>query len=62
MIWISTAVGLAVLGLAVLGVLGARVFVAARDLSRELDRTRQRLERHSGEFRVRIGTNRDGQG
>ncbi|WP_285706144.1 hypothetical protein [Microtetraspora sp. NBRC 16547] len=62
MIWISTAVGLAVLGLAVLGVLASRVFVAARGLSREIDRTRQRLEHHSGDFRVKIGTNQDGHG
>ncbi|MCC5581913.1 MULTISPECIES: hypothetical protein [Microtetraspora] len=62
MIWISASVALAVIGLAVLGVLASRVLVAARGLSREIDRTRQRLERHSGDFRVGIGTNQDGHG
>lgn len=42
--WILLCVALAVVGLAVLGVLAFRVFAAVRELGREVERTRQRLE------------------
>ncbi|WP_214109196.1 hypothetical protein [Acrocarpospora catenulata] len=44
MAWIYLAVGLGVAGLAVLGVLTARVLSAVRGLDRELDLARRRLE------------------
>ncbi|MFJ2033584.1 hypothetical protein [Streptosporangium sp. NPDC087985] len=44
MVWIFAAVALAFAGLVVLGFLGLRVLLAARDLGREVDRTRRRLE------------------
>jgi uncharacterized membrane protein YciS (DUF1049 family) len=43
MFWIFAAVGLATAGLIVLGFLSVRVLVAARGLTREIDRSRQRL-------------------
>lgn len=43
MVWIFAAVGLATLGLVVLAVLSVRVWVAARGLGREVERTRRLL-------------------
>lgn len=62
MTWIFAAVGLAVAGLAVLAVLTARVFAAARDLGQEVDRTRKRLNQTGDEHPVRIGAFRDRDG
>ncbi|GAT68697.1 hypothetical protein HS048_23735 [Planomonospora sp. ID91781] len=44
MSWILAAVGLGFAGVAVLGLMGARVLLATRELGREVDRTRRRLE------------------
>ncbi|GGL17348.1 hypothetical protein [Planomonospora parontospora] len=44
MSWILAAVGLGFAGVAVLGLMGARVLFATRELGREVDRTRRRLE------------------
>ncbi|RCG29783.1 hypothetical protein DQ384_19640 [Sphaerisporangium album] len=44
MMWIYVAVGLAVAGLVPLGFLTARVLVAVRGLTREIERTAGRLE------------------
>ncbi|MBG0816759.1 hypothetical protein [Planomonospora sp. ID82291] len=44
MSWILAAVGLGLAGAAVLGLMGARVLLATRELGREVDRTRRRLE------------------
>ncbi|MEU9889123.1 hypothetical protein [Sphaerisporangium sp. NPDC051011] len=44
MMWIYVTVGLAVAGLVPLGVLTARVLVAVRGLTREIERTAGRLE------------------
>jgi uncharacterized membrane-anchored protein YhcB (DUF1043 family) len=55
MIWIYAAVGLGVAGLAVLGVLTARVLVAARGLGREIDRARKRIEPAQARLRAEIG-------
>ncbi|GAA4220245.1 hypothetical protein FHR32_006450 [Streptosporangium album] len=42
--WIFAAVALAFMGLLVLGVLGFRVLLAARELGKEVERTSRRLE------------------
>ncbi|MEU9833803.1 hypothetical protein AB0D67_19965 [Streptosporangium sp. NPDC048047] len=42
--WIFAGTGLALAGLALLAVLGLRVLVAARELGREVDRARRRIE------------------
>ncbi|WP_433238223.1 hypothetical protein ACQPYK_30400 [Streptosporangium sp. CA-135522] len=44
MSWIFAAVALAFTGVVVLGFLGVRVLLAIRELGREVDRTRERLE------------------
>ncbi|GII61217.1 hypothetical protein Skr01_13020 [Sphaerisporangium krabiense] len=44
MTWIYLAVGLAVAGLAPVALLTARVLVAVRGLTREMERTARRLE------------------
>jgi hypothetical protein len=69
MTWTFAAVGLATAGLAVLGFLSAQVFVAARGLGREIDRTRRRLapvlDEHGeqrDELRVAIGAIKEGRG
>jgi hypothetical protein len=42
--WVMLFIGLAFAGLAVLGVCAVKVFLAVRELGRELQRTRERLE------------------
>ncbi|ACZ88595.1 MULTISPECIES: hypothetical protein [Streptosporangium] len=56
MSWIFAAVALATTGLVVLGFLGVRVLLAARELGREVDRTRRRLEPAHTLFRGQVGT------
>jgi uncharacterized membrane protein YhiD involved in acid resistance len=55
MIWVSSAVGLASAGLVVLGFLSVRVWVAARGLGREVERTRRLLAPEQAEIREKIG-------
>jgi hypothetical protein len=62
MTWIFVAVGLAVAGLVVLGVLTARVFIAMRALSREIGRVGRRLEPALAEFRTDLRSLRHPQG
>ncbi|MFF8846088.1 hypothetical protein ACF08N_25790 [Streptomyces sp. NPDC015127] len=45
MFWPMLAIALGFLGVAVLGVLGIKVFVEARRLGREVARTAQRIDR-----------------
>ncbi|GIH29112.1 hypothetical protein Aph01nite_74220 [Acrocarpospora phusangensis] len=61
MSWIYAAAGLGVAGLAVLGVLAARVLTAARGLGRELDRARRRIEPAHARLRAEIA-NRPSEG
>jgi hypothetical protein len=56
MFWVSAAVGLAFAGLVVLGCLSVRVWVAARGLGREVQRTRRLLAPEQAEIRGRIRT------
>ncbi|GAA3113891.1 hypothetical protein GCM10010466_01230 [Planomonospora alba] len=44
MSWILAAAALALAGVAVLGLMGARVLLATRELGRQVERTRRRLE------------------
>ncbi|MET8162062.1 hypothetical protein ABZT47_37370 [Sphaerisporangium sp. NPDC005289] len=55
MTWIFVAVGLAVVGLVPLAVLSARVVVAARGLSREIERANGRLAPVQGRLKAAIG-------
>ncbi|MET8143807.1 hypothetical protein ABZU32_26180 [Sphaerisporangium sp. NPDC005288] len=55
MTWIFVAVGLAVAGLVPLAVLSARVVVAARGLSREIERANGRLAPVQGRLKAAIG-------
>ncbi|WP_248963134.1 hypothetical protein [Sphaerisporangium perillae] len=55
MTWIYVAVGLAVAGLVPLAVLAARVVVAVRGLSHEIERATRRLEPVQGRLRAAVG-------
>ncbi|MER6915679.1 hypothetical protein ABT354_28740 [Streptomyces sp. NPDC000594] len=60
MFWSMLAVALGFLGIAVLGVLGIRVFVEARRLGREVARTAERINRAAEELeRSAAGLARD---
>ncbi|MBT2367486.1 hypothetical protein J7E88_19785 [Streptomyces sp. ISL-10] len=50
MFWPMLAVALGFLGIAVLGVLGIRVFIEAQRLGREVARTAQRIDRAAEEL------------
>ncbi|MCC3655082.1 hypothetical protein LIX60_27155 [Streptomyces sp. S07_1.15] len=50
MFWPMTAVALAFCGIAVLGVLAARVFTEVRRLSRQVAEASQRIERAAGDL------------
>ncbi|MFB9248916.1 hypothetical protein ACFFWE_11805 [Sphaerisporangium melleum] len=59
---IFVAVGLAVTGLVPLAVLSSRVVVAARSLTREIERANDRLAPAESRFKALIGTSRRAQG
>ncbi|GLF96264.1 membrane protein [Streptomyces yaizuensis] len=50
MFWPMLAVALGFLGIAVLGVLGVRVFLEARRLGQEVARTAERIDRAAGDL------------
>lgn len=50
MLWPMLAIALGFLGIAVLGVLGIRVFIEAQRLGREVARTTERINRASEEL------------
>jgi hypothetical protein len=56
MFWPMLAIALGFLGIAVLGVLGIRVFIEAQRLGREVSRTTQRINR-AAEDLERAATN-----
>ncbi|MFF5205539.1 hypothetical protein [Streptosporangium sp. NPDC000396] len=62
MSWIFVAVALAFAGVAVLAFLGVRVLLATRELGRQVDRTRRRLEPAQAALRERAGAIRGSKG
>ncbi|MFC4062169.1 hypothetical protein ACFOWE_28025 [Planomonospora corallina] len=62
MSWILAAVALAFAGVAVLGLMGARLLLATRDLGRQVERTRRRLEAVRGPSGGRAEKDRGPQG
>ncbi|MEO3975333.1 hypothetical protein [Streptomyces sp. CAU 1734] len=62
MLWPMIAIALGFLGIAVLGVLGIRVFVEARRLGLEVARTAERISRASEDLeRAAAGLARNGE-